>query len=187
MRRVLHLVLVAAFAAFFVPTDARPYPVRLWDKADALEPVASLIAGIEIDVVCYEPGADGDPLLDDSWGYVYLFWPQEHMSKDVCDGAYAIGHGGGAPEWQQAVGALVLAHESFHLKQSLSWAQRASEAQTECRAIKRFRQTVLDLGGSVALADRLLPYALAVHYRLARLVDEYWHEPCKVPWYWGDD
>jgi hypothetical protein len=57
---------------------------------DRLEPVASAIAGRPLAVLCYRHGEPGDPLLWGAWGYVQLFRPTIHLSREACDGALAI-------------------------------------------------------------------------------------------------
>ena len=60
----------------------------------------------------------------------------------------------------KALAVLVLVHESYHVRH---WAWRLDEARVECQAIRHFRAGVRILGGSAALADRLLPFGLAWH------------------------
>ena len=130
----------------------------LASEAVQLEPVASEISGRPIAVLCYRHGEPGDPLLWGAWGYVDLMRPTINLSKEACEGALAIANGDmSVPLMQQALGALSLTHESYHLNIGLPFARRASEAQTECRAVKRVRQTMVDLGASQGLADVLLP------------------------------
>jgi hypothetical protein len=144
--------------------------------------VASRIAGQPVVVYCYDHGEDGDPLTNDAWGYVYLAIPVENMAEEVCDGALGIANNS-QPRWEQALGALVISHESFHL--NLSFKNRGNEGRTECRAIKHTRDTMLQLGASEERADELMPYALAIHYRIAARFPEYFYKPCNVPWFWG--
>ena len=154
-----------------------------------LEPVASEISSRPLAVLCYRHGEPGDPLLWGAWGYVDLMRPTINLSKEACEGALAIANGDlSVPLIQQALGALSLTHESYHLNIGLPFARRASEAQTECRAVKRVRQTMLDLGASQGLADVLLPWALAVHFKKTTLSRSYDWPGCRVPVFadfWG--
>jgi hypothetical protein len=154
-----------------------------------LEAAASAIAGRPLTVLCYRHGEPGDPLLWGGWGYVDLFRPTINLSKEACDGALGIvNRDVSVPLIQQAVGALSLTHESYHLNLSLPLARRTSEAQTECRAIKRVRQTMLELGASDGLADVLLPWALAVHFKKTTIARSYDWPGCRVPVFadfWG--
>ena len=174
----LVLVVAAAFAAAVAPGAAR----SLAGEEPRLAPVASAIAGRPLSVLCYRHGEPGDPLLWGAWGYVSLFSSTVNLSKEACDGALAIvGGDASTPLIEQALGALSLTHESFHLKLDLPFARRASEAQTECRAVKRVHQTMLDLGASRALAEQLLPWALALHYKKVALAKAYDWPGCRVP------
>jgi hypothetical protein len=161
----------------------------LASEAVQLEPVASAIAGRRLSVICYRHGETGDPLLWGAWGYVDLMRPAINLSKEACEGALATGSGDmSVPLIEQALGALSLTHESYHLNIGLPFARRASEAQTECRAVQRVRQTILDLGASQGLADVLLPWALAVHFKKTTLSRSYDWPGCRVPVFadfWG--
>jgi hypothetical protein len=154
----------------------------LASEAEQLEPAASAIAGRPLAVLCYQHGEPGDPLLWGAWGYVQLFRATINLSKEACDGALAIvNRDMSVPLIEQALGALSLTHESYHLNLGLPFARRGSEAQTECRAIKRVRQTLLDLGASEGLADILLPWALAVHFKKTTISRSYDWPGCRVP------
>jgi hypothetical protein len=172
------LLAAAAFAAAGRPAAAQP---RVNDEP-RLAAVASAIAGRPLTVLCYRHGEPGDPLLWGAWGYVGLFSFSVNLSKEACDGALAIVERDvSTPLIEQALGALSLTHESFHLRLALPFASRASEAQTECRAVKRVQQTMLELGASPALADQLLPWALAVHFKKTTLSKAYDWPGCRVP------
>jgi hypothetical protein len=187
LRRVAILLLLAAAA---VAATGRPAQARPFVSAEpGLEPVASEIAGRPLRALCYRHGEPGDPLVWGAWGYVALFQSTINLSQEACDGALAIAeHSVGTPLIEQALGALSLTHESFHLKLDLPFARRASEGQTECRAIKRVHQTMVELGATPALADELLPWALAVHFKKAALSKAYDWPGCQVPYFfdlWG--
>jgi hypothetical protein len=179
------LAIAAAVLATGRPADARP----LVTEQSRLAPVASAIAGRPLAVLCYRHGEPGDPLLWGAWGYVDLFSSVVNLSKEACDGALAIvDRDVSTPLIEQALGALSLTHESFHLDLDLPLARRSSEGQTECRAVKRVRDTMLDLGATPALADVLLPWALAVHFKKVALSKAYDWPGCHVPVFsefWG--
>jgi hypothetical protein len=176
---------LAAVATGRSTVPAQPLAV----EAQGLEPAASAIAGRPLTVLCYVHGEPGDPLLWGGWAYVDLFRPTVNLSKEACDGALAIvNRDVSVPLIQQAVGALSLTHESYHLDLGLPFARRASEGQTECRAIKRVRQTMLELGASPGLADVLLPWALAAHFKKTTISRRYDWPGCRVPVFaefWG--
>ena len=178
------LVVVPTSIASARAVTVRPLPAaqQLFTEEPHLAPVASAIAGRPLTVLCYRHGEPGDPLLWGAWGYVGLFSSTVELSKEACDGALAIvDEDLSTPLVEQALGALSLTHEAFHLKLDLPFTRRASEAQTECRAVKRVRQTMLELGASAALADQLLPWALAIHYKKAALSEAYDWPACRVP------
>lgn len=182
------LALVAAGlvgALLLLGNIARATPASV--EAPQLAAVASLIAGQPVTVRCW--GDSLDPDYDDSsWGYVYLDSTVIYLSPQACAGALGLAEGTMLPLWELALGALTLTHESYHLKAALPWWRRQSEAQTECRAVKRVRQTMIDLGSSETLADAALPWALAEHYKITALAPVYDWPGCRVPVFsdfWG--
>jgi hypothetical protein len=195
-RRIALIGIVGTLSAACLLTFAAVAPGEpavaaqpLATEAVQLEPVASAIAGRPLTVVCYRHGEAGDPLLWGGWGYVDLMRPTINLSKEACDGALAIAnHDMSVPLIEQGLGALSLTHESYHLNIGLPFARRGSEAQTECRAVKRVRQTMIDLGASQSLADILLPWSLAVHFKKTTLSRSYDWPGCRVPVFadfWG--
>lgn len=183
-RAFLITILIAAVVyllLLFLPvTGIRAMPLST--PAPSLNAEASLISGKQLEVRCYSVDpADQDPDAEpDAWGYVFLMDTTVFLDKRACDGAEALQTGAMLPLWQLALGALVLTHESYHLKTALPDVRRANEAQTECRAIKRVPQTLLDLGANVALATQILPWALAEHYRIST-IRGYGYPSCNVP------
>ncbi len=182
MKNLVYLcaVLIAAVAAALAGAYAAPL---------TLSGVASRFAQRPVEVRCYEPGERTDdpryfdPSLIGAWGYVWIGDNVENMAPEVCEGALAIADpASSVAAWKQALGALVIAHESYHLR--LNLGNRGNEAATECRAIRHFKYTVQFLGGSPSLAERLLPYALSIHWRIAARYPEYYQESCVVPNYW---
>lgn len=172
------------------PTGRVNFAISALDPDVVLSGTASTIAGREVFVVCVRKGEPGDQTMAGAWGYVYLTGDNEYMSEEVCDGLHALSSvnendRSATPNWKQALGALVLTHESFHLNQAVK--DPGSEARTECRAIKNFARTVRLLQDDVRVAQTLLPYALAIHWRIAAKVKAYYWEPCSVPNFWPSD
>ena len=84
------------------------------------------------------------------------------------------------PLWQQALGALVLTHEAFHLRH---WRFRRNEGKVECQALANFRDATQRLGATAAQAEELYPYALALHDYKVRLFPQYRDPKCVIlPW-----
>lgn len=161
--------------------------MRASTPATELDAVASQIAGHEISVRCYANDGVDEDSNSGAWGYVRdLDGSTLYIDPDVCAGALALKHGEFAPLIQMAAGALFLTHEAYHLKTALPFLRRGSEAQTECRAIKRVPQTLRDLGASDSLADAILPWAIALHFKESTFKNWYTGESynypsCKVP------
>lgn len=189
------LVLVAVLATCAQSNGATTNPRRLdtdgprrharvkVSEDPRLNAVASTIAGHPVTVGCYAPDEFGSPASMGAWGYVYIGGDYEFMDEQVCQGALAIvTHDPRVPWWRQAVGALVLTHESFHL--SLTAPDPGNEARTECRAVNNAGQTIRKLGGNDLLVGVLMPYVLAVHWRVAARYRAYYMEGCKGPWWW---
>jgi hypothetical protein len=188
VRRFLPLC-VALVAAALLAGPAQTQPLSI--PAPELVGVASAIAGQHVDVRCWiNDATPSDPDSNpNAWGYVRLDMPVIYLDPTVCAGALALKHGEMKPLWQLALGALILTHESYHLKIALPESRRGNEAQTECRAIKRVPQTLLDLGASQELADIVLPWAIAEHFKIStfQTVLTYWgsisynYPSCRVP------
>lgn len=170
------LFCVAVAAAKATTTDPR------------IDAVASRIAQRPVHVWCYAEGEIGTidepaPEEIDTWGYVFT-WPSsnvEHMANEVCEGVLGILNSDPTvPLWKEGLGALVLTHESYHLRLSLS--DRINEANTECRAIRHVAYVIQFLGGSLDLARAIMPYALADHWYIALdPVSPYHKKNCHVP------
>lgn len=148
--------------------------------ANELNAEASKIAGTPLEVRCWTTDADDPDDMPGAWGYVFIFDTTVYLSPKACAGALALVRGTMAPLWQLGLGALVLTHESYHLKASLPFYRRVNEAQTECRAVKRVPLTLLSLGATPALADAILPWSLAEHYRVST-IEGYNYPSCAVP------
>ena len=95
----------------------------------------------------------------------------------VCAGARGVGSAN-VPLWQQALGALVLTHEAFHLRH---WRFRRNEGKVECQALANFRDATQRLGATAAQAEELYPYALALHDYKVRLFPQYRDPKCVIP------
>jgi hypothetical protein len=154
-----------------------------------LDHVASVLAMRPVQIDCPDQTDwNADSLAAHDWDYVIFYGGQPADSARVdpliCSGALAIpgaaaGQPTGLDDWQLAIAVLIIAHESYHLRK---WSLNADEAAVECRAIRHFTTTVQLLGGTHALAERLLPWALAFHFRMAALHPEYRSPRCKPPW-----
>jgi hypothetical protein len=176
---VLPLVAVVALA---VTLAARAETLPLQDQV-ALDAAATWMANSPITVRCMASDEPKSPASMDAWGYSFLFAPVIYLDSQVCDGALAIvHHDTTVPLWEEALGALVLTHESFH--QRLDLKNRGNEAATECRAIRHTAYMIRHLGGSEGLEQELMPLALAMHFRIGAINEPYNDPYCKVPWYW---
>lgn len=176
MRRLA--VVVAAVLALIVAASAHA------TTSDArIDAVASTFAQQRVQVLCYEKGEPDAPEWYGAWGYVRLHEPVEHMAPEVCAGALGLlNQDPAVPDWQKALGAMVLTHESYHLRKSLS--DRGNEARTQCRTIRHVRYAMLMLGATEEQSQTLMGFALALHWRLAANVPKYNQADCKVPnWY----
>jgi hypothetical protein len=178
-RALLFVVMLWVLALAFASAS---HSAMRSEPAPELNSVASQISGQEVTVRCYlNDGQDPDS-MPDAWGYVYLWNPVVFLSPEACAGAEALVSGEMLPLWELGLGSLVLTHESYHLKTALPMWRRGDEAQTECRAVKRVRQTMLDLGASQQLADAILPWSIAEHFKIETLGDGSYNYPsCKVP------
>jgi hypothetical protein len=174
MKRVLllcALYLICAGAAQAVTTDPR------------IDATASRISGRSVTVGCYDRDEADAPYGLGAWGYVYLGTPYEYLDIEVCQGLLGIlDHDATVPEWREALGALVLAHESYHL--NIHKKNVDNEAVTECRAIRATAGTIRLLGGGEQLVATLMPFALAIHWRIAARYQDYYYPACRVPWWW---
>jgi hypothetical protein len=99
------------------------------------------------------------------------------LGPQVCEGALNVGSAN-VPLWQQALGALVLTHEAFHLRR---WRFRRNEGKVECQAMVYFKDAAQRLGATTAQADDLYPYALALHAHHVRLFPAYKDPKCVIP------
>lgn len=149
-----------------------------YDEPVELGRVAATFAGRDVEVRC--PSADewaADPNAAGVWSYAHLRRDFMALSPALCGGALGVGDAD-IPAWQRAAGVLALVHESYHLRR---WRYRRDEARVTCAAIRRFQVAVLLLGGSDAVANDLLPFALALHLRTVQVFPLYRSATCRLP------
>jgi hypothetical protein len=166
------IVLSLVVALVLVPcTRAYEAPSRLNEVAH----VYSLGAG---EVRC-PSRAEWDEDWASSFGWAYTNVREDYtvLGPVVCTGALGVGSAE-VPGWKQALGALVLTHEAFHLRH---WRFRRNEGKVECQALANFRDATQRLGATAAQAEDLYPYALALHDYKVRLFPEYQDLKCVIP------
>jgi hypothetical protein len=112
-----------------------------------------------------------------AWAYTNVREDYTVLSPVVCTGAMGVGSAD-VPAWQQALGALVLTHEAFHLRH---WRFRRDEGKVECQALANFRDATRRLGATAAQTEDLYPYALALHGYKVRLFPQYKDPTCVIP------
>jgi hypothetical protein len=178
------LRVLAAVAVASIGAAVSAQPGRAFDRPPLIEQVASVFAQRPVDVRCptmpewvSDPIWGNDPNPQRAWGYTDMVDDFSVIQPLLCAGALAVADPT-VPAWQRATGALVIVHESFHLRH---WSGRYSEAKVECQAIRHFRQGAELFGASPALANDLLPYGLAAHDRMVRLYPNYRDRACKLP------
>jgi hypothetical protein len=112
-----------------------------------------------------------------SFGYAYTNLRADYavLSPLVCTGANGVGSTQ-VPRWQQALGVLVLVHESFHLRH---WRWRKNEGKVECQAMVYFREAAVRLGATEEEAYDLYAYAIALHLYKVKLFPEYRDRGCR--------
>jgi hypothetical protein len=120
---------------------------------------------------------DADWASSFAWAYTNVRKDYTVLGPVACEGALGVG-GGEVPAWQQALGALVLTHEAFHLRH---WRFRRHEGKVECQALANFRDATRRLGATAAQAEDLYPYALALHSYKVRLFPQYRDPKCVIP------
>ena len=112
-----------------------------------------------------------------SWAYTNVREGYTVLGPVVCAGALGVGSAD-VPAWQQALGVLVLTHESFHLRR---WRSRKDEGKVECQALANFRDAARRLGATAAQTEDLYAYALALHGYKVRLFPAYRDPGCPIP------
>jgi hypothetical protein len=168
--RLLH---ASVFLVLVLTPGARAYdtPTRLAEVAH----VYSLGVG---EVRCASSTEwDADFASSVGWAYTNIRDEYAVLGPRVCTGALNVGSPTVAL-WQQALGALVLTHEAFHLRR---WRFRRNEGKVECQAMVYFTDAAQRLGATAAQAESLYPYALALHAYQARLFPRYRDPECVIP------
>jgi hypothetical protein len=161
---VIALVLVPRAAAYEVP--------------NRLNEVAHVYSSGVGEVRCPSRAEwDADWASSFAWAYTNVREDYTVLGPVACAGALGVGTAE-VPAWQQALGALVLAHEAFHLRH---WRLRRNEGKVECQALANFRDATRRLGGTAAQAEDLYPYALALHGYKVRLFPQYRDPKCVIP------
>jgi hypothetical protein len=161
---VLALALVPSAAAYQVPS-----------KLNDVAQVYSLGVG---EVRCPSRAEwDQDWASSFGWAYTNLRDDYTVLGPVVCEGALGVGSAD-VPAWQQALGALVLTHEAFHLRH---WRFRRNEGKVECQALAYFKDAARRLGATPAQAEDLYAYALALHDYKVRIFPQYRDPKCVIP------
>jgi hypothetical protein len=113
-----------------------------------------------------------------SIGYAYTNLVEDYavLAPVVCAGAAGVGSPH-VPDWQQALGVLVLVHEAFHLRH---WRWRRNEGKVECQAMVYFREAAVRLGASEGHAYELYAYAIALHAYKVRIFPAYRDRACRL-------
>jgi hypothetical protein len=121
--------------------------------------------------------AEWDADFASSFGYAYTNLVQDYavLSPLVCAGASGVGSAQ-VSRWQQALGVLVLVHESFHLRR---WRWRKNEGKVECQAMVYFREAAVRLGATEEEAYDLYAYAIALHLYKVKLFPQYRDPACR--------
>ena len=170
--RIASLV-VAALAALVVAESLRAY------ERPALLNEVALVYSLSVgEVRCPSP-LEWEADFASSFGYAYTNLRDDYavLSPVVCNGALGVGTDA-VPDWEQALGVLVLVHESFHLRH---WLWRRHEGKVVCQGMVYFREAAVRLGASVEHANDLYAYAIALHaYKLA-VFPQYRDRACRVP------
>ncbi len=165
-----------------VPASHDVEPPRQFVTHQELDDVASIVAMRPYSIHCptAEAWAD-DPLSEIAWGYTMLVWDFAVLNPMLCEAALDVGVEEISDDWARALSVSVLIHEAYHGRR---WGGRANEAKVECKAIRHWTVGMQMLGGGDEEIGRLKGWALAMHWRLARLADEYYLPSCDVPNPW---
>jgi hypothetical protein len=169
MRRVVVLLTVAAACLLPAAASAQYEDAKLGE-------VASVFAMTPVTVTCATEAED--PWHAFAWGYVQLGVPVLHVDAWLCDSIHDVTDSRFDLS-RRALAVMVLTHEAYHAR--TSWDGRASEARTQCQAIRHFRVAAQLLGASPELATQLRTFALVHHWQLAAESPEYNLAGCKVP------
>jgi hypothetical protein len=174
--RLLALLALPAVAAVAAPAFADG--ARLYERPAKLNEVAAIYSLGSGEVRC--PSDDEwDADFASSFGYAYTNMRDDYavLSPLVCAGALGISSDV-IPDWQKALGVLVLVHEAFHLRH---WRWRRNEGKVECQAMVYFREAAERLGASPEHAYNLYAYAIALHTYKASVFPQYRDGSCRLP------
>ena len=112
------------------------------------------------------------------WAYTNVRDDYTVLGPVVCEGALGVGSAD-VPAWQQALGALVLTHEAFHLRR---WRFRRNEGKVECQTLANFCGTPRgEWVRRLRKPRTFYPYALALHDYKVRLFPQYRDPTCVIP------
>lgn len=163
-------LLVGAIAALIVTGRAAAY-----DQPQSLHEVA-MVYSLGVGEVRCPSRTEWDADFGSAFGYAYTHLGRDYtvLSPTVCAGALGVGSAA-IPEWQQALGVLVLVHESFHLRH---WRWRRDEGKVECQALVYFREAATRLGATPVQAYDLYAYAIALHRYKASVFPQYRARGC---------
>lgn len=172
MRLIVVLAVIVGIILFFAG------PARAEFDSPELSPAASWIAGHHVYVSC---AAKDEFFADDDgqWGSTFLNGETVWLGWKACAGAMALVKGQPWPDTDVALGILALTHEAYHQRQS--WAGRANEAQTHCKAIRHFTYMAQKLGASPEYAKRLLGYGVMWYWYYAARAHEGTHQKYYLP------
>jgi hypothetical protein len=173
--RPIAAVALAAVAALAAALSAGAYerPQRLNDVA--------LMYSLGTGEVRCPSAAEWESDFGSSFGYAYTNLAEDYavLSPLVCAGVDGVGSTR-IPHWQQALGVLVLVHESFHLRH---WRWRRNEGKVECQAMVYFREAAVRLGATESDAYDLYAYAIALHDYKLKVFPQYRDRACRLrPW-----
>jgi hypothetical protein len=179
----LAVLVLLAVASLVVGVPGAP-SAHAYERQQDLERVASRFAQRQAEVRCpsgeewvADPIWGVDPTTPRGWAYTNMVKDYVVLHPRLCAAAAKMADAD-VPLAERAAAALVLVHEAFHVRR---WSGRWSEAKVECRAIRNFKAGARFLGASNALANDLLPYALALHLRMGARFPEYADPKCRLP------
>lgn len=169
--KMLVSVLLVWTAALVLATAAATY-----DKPPQLNDIAEVYT-LGVGEIRCPSVAEWNADFASSFGYAYTNMVEDYavLSPMVCAGAASVGSAA-VPQWQQALGVLVLVHEAFHLRH---WRWRRNEGKVECQAMVYFRDAAVLLGATAAQAYELYAYAIALHAYKVSIFPQYRDPGCR--------
>jgi hypothetical protein len=168
---------VAAVLAFAVVALAGAAGAGAYERSARINDVAAVYS-LGVGEVRCPSHAEWDADFASSIGYAYTNLVDDYavLAPVVCAGAAGVGSRH-VPDWQQALGVLVLVHEAFHLRH---WRWRRNEGKVECQAMVYFREAAVRLGASEGHAYELYAYAIALHAYKVRIFPAYRDRACRL-------